>query len=98
MDSQTQKQKALQRQKDIDNYKQELSDQQRQDIKDAFDLFDTSGSGTIEAKELKVALQALGFEPTKEDIVELLGDEEGNIQNCKLNNYLYSQQRQNWVP
>ena len=73
MDSNTQKQKAAQRQKDIDNYKQELSEQQRQDIKDAFDLFDTSGSGTIEAKELKVALQALGFEPTKEDIIELLG-------------------------
>ncbi len=32
----------------------------------AFDLFDTSGSGTIEAKELKVALRALDIEPSKE--------------------------------
>jgi centrin-1 len=37
-------------------------------------LFDTSGSGTIEAKELKVALRALGFEPTKEDLKKLIGD------------------------
>ena len=36
------------------NYKQELSEVQKQDIKDAFDLFDTAGSGIIKAKELKV--------------------------------------------
>ncbi len=53
-------------------YKQELSEQQKQEIKEAFDLFDTSGSGTIEAKELKVALRALGFEPTKEEINALI--------------------------
>ena len=37
-------------------------------------MFDTSGSGTIEAKELKVALRALGFEPTKEEIKALIGN------------------------
>jgi len=37
-------------------------------------LFDTSGSGTIEAKELKVALRALGFEQTKEEINKLIND------------------------
>ena len=47
------------------NVKQELSEEQTKEIKDAFDLFDTSGSGTIEAKELKVALRALSFDPTK---------------------------------
>lgn len=31
-------------------------------------MFDTSGAGTIESKELKVALRALGFEPSKEEI------------------------------
>ena len=54
--------------------KQELSENQKQEIKQAFDLFDTSGSGTIESKELKVALRALGFEPTKEEIKNLIGD------------------------
>lgn len=34
--------------------KPELTDEQRQEIREAFDLFDTDGSGTIDAKELKV--------------------------------------------
>ena len=55
-------------------YRQELSESQKNEIKQAFDLFDTSGSGTIESKELKVALRALGFEPTKEEIKNLIGD------------------------
>ena len=37
-------------------------------------MFDTSGSGTIESKELKVALRALGFEPSKEEIKNLIGN------------------------
>ncbi len=49
-----------------------LSESQKAEIKEAFDLFDTSGSGTIEAKELKVALQALGFEPSREEIRKLI--------------------------
>ena len=54
------------------SYKQELTDSQKQEIKDAFDLFDTSGSGTIAPTELKVALRALGFEPSKESIASLV--------------------------
>ena len=49
-----------------------MSEVQKEEIKQAFDLFDTSGSGTIEPKELKVALRALGFQPTKEDIDTLI--------------------------
>ena len=37
-----------------------LSEEQKSELKEAFDLFDTDGSGTIDAKELKVALRALG--------------------------------------
>lgn len=44
------------------------------DIKEAFDLFDTSGTGTIEGKELRVTLRALGFDPSKDDIDQLLSD------------------------
>lgn len=32
----------------------ELTDEQRQEIKEAFDLFDADGTGTIDVKELKV--------------------------------------------
>ena len=32
-----------------------LTEEQRQEIREAFDLFDTDGSGTIDQKELKVS-------------------------------------------
>ena len=32
----------------------ELTEEQKQEIREAFDLFDTDGTGTIDAKELKV--------------------------------------------
>eukprot|EP00931_Biecheleriopsis_adriatica_P086724 TRINITY_DN61334_c0_g1_i1.p1 TRINITY_DN61334_c0_g1~~TRINITY_DN61334_c0_g1_i1.p1 ORF type:complete len:189 (+),score=58.38 TRINITY_DN61334_c0_g1_i1:77-568(+) len=50
-----------------------LTTAQKEEIKDAFDLFDTDGSGQIDAKELKVALRALGFEPKKEELKRLVG-------------------------
>ena len=34
--------------------KAELTEEQKQEIREAFDLFDADGSGTIDAKELKV--------------------------------------------
>jgi centrin-1 len=55
-------------------FRQDLSESQKQEIKEAFDLFDTYGLGIIESKELKVALKALGFEPTKEEIKNLIGN------------------------
>ena len=35
--------------------KNELTEEQKQEIREAFDLFDADGSGTIDAKELKVS-------------------------------------------
>ncbi|KAF4105152.1 uncharacterized protein cetn4 [Onychostoma macrolepis] len=54
--------------------KPELTEEQRQEIKEAFDLFDTDGSGNIDVKELKVAMRALGFEPKKEEIKKMIAD------------------------
>jgi centrin-1 len=51
-----------------------LTEEQKQEIREAFDLFDTDGSGTIDAKELKVAMRALGFEPKKEEIKKMIAD------------------------
>ncbi|KAJ6806252.1 caltractin-like [Iris pallida] len=51
-----------------------LTQQKRQEIKEAFDLFDTDGSGTIDAKELNVAMRALGFEMTEEQIKQMIAD------------------------
>ena len=50
----------------------ELTEEQKQEIKEAFDLFDTDGSGNIDQKELKVAMRALGFEPKREEIKQLI--------------------------
>merc|ERR1712098_186822 len=55
-----------------DQNRQELTTQQIMDIKEAFDIFDTSGVGTIESKDLKVALRAVGFEPSKEELKYLI--------------------------
>ena len=52
----------------------ELTEEQKQEIKEAFDLFDTDGSGSIDSKELKVAMRALGFEPKKEEIKKMISD------------------------
>ena len=49
-----------------------LTEDQKVEVREAFDLFDTDGSGTIDAKELKVAMRALGFEPSKEEIRKLI--------------------------
>ena len=37
-------------------------------------MFDAEGTGTIDVKDLKVALRALGFEPPKEEIKRLVSD------------------------
>ena len=50
--------------KKILNNQQVLTSSQKNEIKKAFDFFDISGSGTIEAKNLKVVLRALGFDPS----------------------------------
>jgi hypothetical protein len=45
----------------------ELSATQRREIKQAFDIIDTDSTGSIDVKDIKVALQALGFEPKKDE-------------------------------
>jgi centrin-1 len=52
----------------------EISEDQKQEIREAFDLFDTDGSGAIDAKELKVAMRALGFEPKKEEVIKMINE------------------------
>ncbi|KAI8840898.1 centrin-1 [Chytridium lagenaria] len=52
----------------------ELTPEQKQEIREAFDLFDTDGSGTIDTKELKVAMRALGFEPKKDEIKRMIAE------------------------
>ncbi|CAK9071472.1 unnamed protein product [Durusdinium trenchii] len=54
--------------------RQGLDDEQKEEIREAFSLFDTERSGAIDARELKAALRALGFEVKKEDVRKMLAD------------------------
>lgn len=50
----------------------ELSSEQQEEIKEAFELFDSDGAGSVERRDLKVLLRALGFDPRREQITRLL--------------------------
>ena len=66
-------------------HRQELNEEQKAEIKEAFDLFDTHGSGIIEMQDLKVALRALGFEPAKAEIKRLINELNKPAQNREVN-------------
>ena len=51
-----------------------LDESQKQEIKEAFDLFDTDGSGNIDIKELTIAMKALGCEPKPGEIEKMISD------------------------
>ena len=51
---------------------QELSEEQREEINEAFGLFDLDKDGFIDYHELKVAMKALGFELPKGEILQIL--------------------------
>merc|ERR1711934_56477 len=52
----------------------EMTEDQKREVKEAFDLFDTDNSGAIDAKELKIAMQALGFEPSSDEVAKMVRD------------------------
>ncbi|CAG9326852.1 unnamed protein product [Blepharisma stoltei] len=51
-----------------------LTEDEIEEIKEAFDLFDTDGSGTIDPRELKSAMQSLGFEAKNQTIYQMISD------------------------
>lgn len=88
----------LQRKKML-NKQNILNKNQKEEIKKAFDFFDITGSGkimqihiinllgTIEAKNLKVVLRALDFDPKPEEINKLLkeiGKENKNYEESNI--------------
>uniref|UniRef100_UPI00358E67ED centrin-3-like isoform X9 n=1 Tax=Myxine glutinosa TaxID=7769 RepID=UPI00358E67ED len=54
--------------------RKELTEEQKLEVKEAFDLFDTDQDGTINYRELKVAMRALGFDVKKAEILKILND------------------------
>lgn len=49
-----------------------LSEEQREEISEAFNLFDLDKDGYIDYHELKVAMKALGFDLPKQEILSIL--------------------------
>ena len=60
----------------------ELTEEQKQEIREAFDLFDSDRSGYVDAEEIKVAMRALGVEPKDSEIQKMISevDADGNGQ------------------
>lgn len=51
-----------------------MSEDEIEEIREAFNLFDTDGNGTIDPKELKEAMQSLGFEAKNQTIYQIIAD------------------------
>merc|ERR1719223_2586869 len=49
-----------------------LTPDQLEEIREAFKLFDTDDSGTIDSDELKVAMRAMGFEPKRDEVRRMI--------------------------
>lgn len=54
--------------------RRELTSEQKQEIVEAFDLFDTDKDRELSYYEFKVALRALGFELKKTEVLQILQD------------------------
>ena len=57
-----------------------LTEEQKLEVRKAFDLFDTDKSGNIDAKELKQAMSNLGFKLFDEEVKKMIAevDEDGS--------------------
>jgi Ca2+-binding EF-hand superfamily protein len=51
-----------------------LSGDEVEEIRQAFELFDTNGNGRIDPKELKAAMQSLGFDSKNPTIFQLIAE------------------------
>merc|ERR1719498_2048925 len=65
---------------DGDDYGVNLTEDQVEEFKEAFALFDKDGDGTITADELGVVMRSLGRNPTREELEAMIAevDEDGS--------------------
>merc|ERR1712072_1487545 len=52
----------------------QLTDEQLDEIREAFSLFDSDASGQIDVRELKAAMRAIGFEVKNEELKKMVSD------------------------
>jgi len=51
-----------------------LTEDEIDEIREAFNLFDTEGSGTIDPRELKAAMQSLGFDSKNPTVYQMIAE------------------------
>jgi centrin-3 len=56
----------------------ELTDDQKAEIREAFDLFDSDKDNALDYHELKVAMRALGFDAKKAEVLKILKEFDKN--------------------
>mmetsp|Transcript_27029 Transcript_27029/g.41911 ORF Transcript_27029/g.41911 Transcript_27029/m.41911 type:complete len:155 (+) Transcript_27029:72-536(+) len=52
----------------------DLSNNQIDEFREAFEMFDKDGDGTISPKELEDVMNSIGMQPTAEEIAEMIAD------------------------
>ena len=52
----------------------QLTEEQKAELKEAFSLFDRDGDGTITIKELQVVMRSIGQNPTEEEIMAMINE------------------------
>merc|ERR1712195_340473 len=55
-----------------------LSEEQLDEVREAFGLFDADASGEIDVRELKAAMRSLGFEVKNEEPKKMVSDIDGD--------------------
>ena len=55
-----------------------LTEEEMEEIREAFSMFDTDGTGKIDPKELKAAMHSLGFEKKSPTVYEMICELEEN--------------------
>jgi Ca2+-binding EF-hand superfamily protein len=65
-----------------------LTEDEIEEIKEAFNLFDTDGSGKIDPKELKAAMQSLGFDNKNPTIYQMIADLENEGKEVDFEQFL----------
>ena len=65
-----------------------LTEEEIEEIREAFAMFDTEGSGTIDPRELKAAMHSLGFEKKSPTVYEMICDLEDKGNECDFDEFL----------
>eukprot|EP01017_Pseudomicrothorax_dubius_P033833 TRINITY_DN456_c0_g2_i3.p1 TRINITY_DN456_c0_g2~~TRINITY_DN456_c0_g2_i3.p1 ORF type:complete len:189 (-),score=66.83 TRINITY_DN456_c0_g2_i3:31-597(-) len=65
-----------------------LTEDEIEELREAFNLFDTDNTGTIDPRELKAAMQSLGFEAKNPTIYQMIADLESEGNSIEFETFL----------